>query len=144
MIGVPFETTELPDAAAFEDMPFAEVLESLGRDFPFVFLDSWTGKKREVGLAKSKRGRGGTQVYSHCLLLTAENDVLTTWAAVTSIRYRRPASDRHAVQIASGGGYSLFRDLDGWKIKLLNDQTVVLSEETMQMRGWRLAEPRVA
>jgi len=54
------------------------------------------------------------------------------------LRVRTPRGEDEPVELSSGAGFSLYRDPDGWKIKLLDEKTVSLSRKVLQDRGWQL------
>jgi hypothetical protein len=88
----------------------------------------------EVGLAQARQ----RQKYLHCLLLAIEGDRLTSLAAMTCLRIRRLPGTADSWELTCGGGFNLYHDPDGWRLKLLEERTISLSEETLRKRGWSL------
>ena len=125
---------ETSDLAWLEQLPSEEVLGELSPQFPVKFLESRGKDKWEIGLAQSCRRRN----FQQCLLLTSERGRVTTLGMMTFVRVRQSRGSSGVYEFSSGGGFSLYRDPDGWKLKLLNEQTVKLPKEMLQKRGWRI------
>jgi hypothetical protein len=143
-------TLELFDLKAFEKLRIADLADQLRAAYPVRFLQRQHRTKNEIGLAQSstRSNRWDTLLLHNCLLLTSEFEQMTAMAVMTHIRFR-PSRKREAeFELASGAGFSVYHDPDGWRIKLLQEQTVSLTEGTLQTRGWILngsetAKPRV-
>jgi hypothetical protein len=143
-------TLDVTDLGTVERLHMAEAVDRLQTLFPVQFLERRQRSKWEVGLAQSHRrhtrtaqsaagsGKAVTETFRHCLFLTGEAERLTTVAAMGLLRARIP-SGHERVELTSGAGFSLYRDPDGWKIKLLEERTVALDRANVQHRGWRLA-----
>jgi hypothetical protein len=99
-------------------------------------LEGHTKNKTEIGLAQKRRARR----YLRCIVLTFEFDRLTSLASMTYLRFRRSARQPEVRELASGAGFNLFRDIDGWKIKLLEERKVTLPDTSLRKRGWHLVE----
>ncbi len=104
--------------------------------FPLMFLEGRNRDKMEFGLAQRRRG----QLYRRCLLLTFEGNRLTSLASLTSLRVRPSPGAPGSRELTSGAGFNVYRDPDGWMIKLLEQRTVTLAKESLRRRGWCLAE----
>jgi hypothetical protein len=131
-----------------------EILARLRPSHPVPFLNRHLGQKTEFGLARGKARRYDYRPKLHwprkskqpaklfrdefkdCLLLTAESGWLTTLATMTSLRFRPSRRDPAQFELSCGAGLSLYRDPDGWKIKLLEERTVSLAERSLRARGW--------
>lgn len=120
------------DLESFEDLTLAELLPELSNRYPIRFLDRHRDQTREVGIAQSRRRNR----YRGCLLLTQEAEGLTTLAFLTFLRFRRPRTPGEPYELATGGGFSLYRPPEGWSIKLLQERTVSLTRHQLQERGW--------
>ena len=137
-------TTLLPDlkcgVIGASDLHWLEEFESdrvdseLATQFPVIFLQSRRPGKWEVGRAQSRHGN----TFRHCVLLTSEAGRITTLARMTSLRVRPPGGTRNHYEIKVGAGYSLYRDPDGWKVKLLEERTTSLPKSLIEKRGWKL------
>lgn len=140
-------TLDVSDLNRLADLPLAAVLALLRKSHPYQFLHSRRKGREEIGLARGYRRRKGssgtTQVFQDCLLLTAEAGRVTTWACLTSVKVRIPHKESDRITFVSGGGFSLYHDPDGWKIKLLQERTVQLQPETALQRGWLLEPERI-
>ena len=123
---------EASDLEWLEHLTSREVLAELSGQYPIKFLERRRPKKWEVGLAQNRR----RNMYHHCLLLTSEADRLTTLAMLTLVRIRPPRKPASGYEISCGGGFSLYRDPNGWKLKLLHEQTISLSRTSLESRGW--------
>jgi hypothetical protein len=123
---------ETSDLDWLEQLPSEEVLGELSNQYPVKFLQARGKDKWEIGLAQSCRRRH----YRQCLLLTSERGRVTTLGMMTFLRVRQPKRTPDALEFISGGGFSLYRDADGWKLKLLRERTVKLPKESIERRGW--------
>ena len=119
-------TVDLSDLRLLARVDLDEVAEQLGQDFPIRFLDWRIRDKREIGLAQRlrsylprQRAMAPSQVFRNCRLLTWEAGNLTTVTTMTSLRVRAASRNASSLELDSGAGYSLYRDPDGWKIKLI-------------------------
>jgi hypothetical protein len=133
-------TLELFDLEAFEQLKIEDLARELGVAYPIRFLEKHHGNKQETGLAQSQSGskRWATKLLHHCLLLTSESGLMTAVAVMTQIRFK-PSQQQHGkYELASGAGFSVYHDPDGWRIKLLQERTVLLTQETLRKRGWLL------
>lgn len=110
------------------------VVDDLSRLYPVRFLEGSQRTKREVGLAQLRH----RQKYLHCLLLTSEAGRVTSLAALTCLRARRLPGSADSWELTCGAGFNLYHDPDGWRLKLLEERTISLSEETLRRRGWSL------
>lgn len=126
---------EASDLVWLEQLPSAEVLAELSAQYPVKFLESQGKEKWEVGRAQSCRRRH----YQQCLLLTSEHGRVTTLGMMTFLRVRHAKLTPGVVEFISGGGFSLYRDPDGWKLKLLRERTVKLPKQLLVKRGWLIA-----
>jgi hypothetical protein len=133
-------TLELFDLKAFEKLQIAELAHELSDAYPVRFLERRHRTKKEVGLAQSvtRSNRWVTLLLHHCLLLTSELEHMTAMAVMAHIRIRPSRQGEAKLEITSGGGFSVYHDPDGWRIKLLKEHTVSLTAENMQIRGWIL------
>ncbi len=59
-------------------------------------------------------------------------------AAMPCLCVRRPAEPADSWEVTCGAGFNLYHDPDGWRLKILKERTISLSEETLQKRGWSL------
>ena len=149
-------TLDVADLEALEKMPVEEILAKLRSSHPVPFLSRSLGQETECGLARKKVRRydyhpkvqwSGPSAQpaklfrddlKDCLLVTGESGWLTTLAAMTSLRFRPSRRDPAQFELTCGAGLSLYRDPDGWKIKLLEVRTVSLTRKSLQERGWLL------
>jgi hypothetical protein len=127
-------TLNVSDLDELAHLNAEEVIDDLSRLYPIRFLAGSQRRKREVGLARSRQ----RQKYLHCLLLTSEGGRLTSLAAVTCLRIRRLRGAAESWQVTCGAGFNLYHDPDGWRLKLLEERTISLSEESLRKRGWSL------
>jgi hypothetical protein len=127
-------TLNVADLADLTDLDAEEVVDRLSELYPVRFLEGSQRNKREVGLAQVRR----RQKYLHCLLLTTESDRLTSLAAMTCLRVRRLPGPPDNWELTCGAGFNLYHDPDGWRLKLLEERTISLSDETLRKRGWSL------
>jgi hypothetical protein len=132
MLGV--GVVDLGALELLEELDVRNLCSDLSPSFPVRFLELRRGRKREFGLAQSRR-KGK---YRRCLLLTCESDALTTLALIAFIRIRQSREASAESELTTGGGFSLYHDPDGWKVKLLEERTVSLTRETLIQRGWKL------
>lgn len=135
-------TMDVSDLAALEQLRKDDILNQLLPLFPHHFLNHRRKDKSEVGMAKNlHRTNGNMARYKTCIILTFEKDHITTMAWMKFLRIR-PARNRPGqFELFSGAGLSLYRDPDGWKIKWLEEATVILSRETLQTR-WNLLDSK--
>jgi hypothetical protein len=148
-------TLDISDLRNVEEARLEVVLREVTALFPVQFLDRRQRNKREVGLAQSKRRRPGrvgaahskkplrkriatTDTFQRCLLLTGEAGQLTTLAFMTQLVVRTPQGVDEAIELECGAGYSVYRDPDGWKSKLLEQRTISLTPPALRERGWQL------
>ncbi|GEM_PF-6170454 len=138
---------DLSDLESLDNVALEEVVEQLRPAFPVCFLDRRLRDKREIGLAQkwrsyaSKQGPAqSSQVFRNCRLLTCETGNLTTVTTMTFLRVRPSSQKPESLELDSGAGYSLYRDPDGWKIKLMEERTVHLPVPLLKKHGW-LIEP---
>jgi hypothetical protein len=127
-------TLTVADLDDLTDLDTEEVVDRLSEWCPVRFLEGRQRNKREVGLAQARQ----RQKYLHCLLLTTEADRLTSLAAMTCLRVRRLPGSADSWQLTCGAGFNLYHDPDGWRLKLLEERTILLSDETLRKRGWSL------
>ena len=127
-------TLDVSDLKTLERLKMDQLVDRLSRRYPVRFLEGQIRNKREVGLAQRRRGRK----YIRCLFLTDESGRLTALSTMTFLRIRPSSHPANTVQLSSGAGFSLYRDPDGWKIKLVEERTVSLTEAALRKRGWRL------
>ena len=127
-------TLNVADLDDLTDADAAEVVDRLSELYPVRFLEGRQRNKREVGLAQARQ----RQKYLHCLLLTTEGDRLTSLAAMTCLRVRRLPGSPDNWELTCGAGFNLYHDPDGWRLKLLEERTISLSDETLRKRGWSL------
>src|ERR1700730_6770071 len=121
---------EVTDLETISKMTCQSFLAELQPSFPIRFLEGHTQNKTEIGLAQKRRARR----YLRCIVLTFEFDRLTSLASMTYLRFRRSARQPKARELASGAGFNLFRDLDGWKIKLLEERKITLPDTSLRKR----------
>ncbi len=133
-------TMELFDLDAFEKLKIEDLATELAAAFPVRFLERRHGKKQEIGLAqrKTSSSRWPTQSLHRCLLLTSESGLMTAMAVMTTIRFRPSQEQAGSFELTSGAGFNVYHDPDGWRIKLLQQRTVVLKQEALTTRGWLL------
>ncbi len=133
-------TLELFDLKAFEKLRIEDLSRQLRAAYPVPFLQRQHRNKQEIGLAKSLRrsNRWVTRLLLQCLVLTSELGRMTTMAVMTQIRFRPSRREQGAFELTSGAGFNVYRDPDGWRIKLLHERTVSLTAETLKARGWLL------
>jgi len=112
------------------------VLTELRSIFPILFLEGRKQNKLEIGLAQRRKGHR----YQRCVIVTFEFDRLTSLASMTYLRIRRSATQPRARELASGAGFNLFRDLDAWKVKLLEERKVALPDASLRRRGWSICD----
>jgi hypothetical protein len=110
------------------------LVRELDKTNPIRFLDRRHGDKWEIGVAESGKSDGK---LTTCLFITAEAGQITTVAAVADIQLTPPRRGAASYVIACGAGYSLYRDPDGWKLKLLETRTVRLSKTELTKYGWQ-------
>jgi hypothetical protein len=148
-------TLNLTDLGTAEGIHGSDIVNRLRSLFPIHFFERRQRSKWEVGLAQTRRrhatvGRASssrtplekrtatTDTFHHCLFLTSESERLTTVAVMSLLRVRTPRGENELVELISGAGFSLYRDPDGWKIKLLQERSISLNRKALQERGWRL------
>ena len=138
----------LSDIQRMEKLQYSEVLEHLSLVFPHKVLDRKLTGNQEVGLAQSSRTIGTSQreaqkqvaqVYHHCLFLTSDSGMLTGLTLMSKLRFRRSSSKKGAFELVSGYGASVFRDIDGWMLKVLGEKKIILSKDVLIRRGWLFA-----
>ena len=131
---------ELFDLKNFENLRIDDLAHELSGVYRVRFLESHKGGKQEIGLAQDQSGskRWPTRQLNQCLLLTSEGQVMTGMAVMTHIRLRPARKKEGMLELSSGGGYSVYHDLDGWRIKLLQERTVSLTPKSLTKRGWLL------
>lgn len=127
-------TLNVSDLESLGRVDADDVVADLNRLYPVRFLEGSQRAKREVGLAQSRQ----RQKYLHCLLLTSEDGRVTSLAALTCLRIRRLSGSADRWEVTCGAGFNLYHDPDGWRLKLLEERTISLSEETLRKRGWSL------
>jgi hypothetical protein len=136
-----FGTLDVSDLRLIEALRLPNILERLSGSYPIRFLFRQQRTKQEIGLARThrvvRRQAGTTHTFQDCLLLTSESDQITTLAAMPLLRVRVRRSSE-GIDLDCGAGFSLYRDPDGWKIKLLEERTIRLSRQALSVRGWRL------
>jgi hypothetical protein len=133
-------TLELFDLKAFEQLQIADLAQQLCDAYPVRFLERHHRTKDEIGLAQSltRNNRWVTLLLHNCLLLTSEFERMTTMAVMTQIRFRPSREGEAEFELKSGAGFSVYHDPDGWRIKLLQEHTVSLTEGSLHKRGWIL------
>jgi hypothetical protein len=133
-------TLELFDLESFAKLKIDELARELEVAYPVRFLESHRGNKQEIGLAQrqTRSRRWPTQLLHQCLLFTSESGSMTAMAVMTRIRFRPSQEERGGIELTSGAGFNVYHDPDGWRIKLLQQRTVVLNEDTLRARGWLL------
>jgi hypothetical protein len=131
-------TLELFDLEAFENLRIDDLTRELGSAFPLRFLQRRRGTKQEIGLAQNQSSsrRWPTILLRQCLLFTSESGLMTAMAAMTQLRFRPSQQQEGTFELASGAGFSVYHDPDGWRIKLLQERTVSLTRKTLRDRGW--------
>ena len=127
-------TLNVADLDDLADLDAAEVVDRLSDLYPVRFLEGSRRDKREIGLAQVQQ----RQKYLHCLLLTTEGDRLTSLAAMTCLRVRRLPGSPDRRELTCGAGFNLYHDPDGWRLKLLEERTISLSDDALRKRGWSL------
>jgi hypothetical protein len=127
-------TLNVSDLEDLGQMNAEDVVEKLSQMYPECFLEGCQRGKREIGLAQSRR----QETYRHCLLLTSEDGRITSLAAMTCLQIRRLLESADNWEVTCGAGFNLFHDPDGWRLKLLEERTISLSEATIRKRGWTL------
>ncbi|MCS6977961.1 MAG: hypothetical protein NZM31_13270 [Gemmatales bacterium] len=142
-------TLDVSDLDLLAELRLPSVIDQLKESHPFRFLHRVEPRRRtEIGLARRHRrlrvGSTTTHAYRDCLMLTAEKDRITTWAYLASVKARVCDTESDPITFVSGGGFSLYHDPDGWKIKPLEERTVTLSRETARGRGWLLEPERLS
>lgn len=128
-------TLNVSDLDDLTDLDAEEVVDRLSELYPVRFFEGSRRKKREIGLAQVRQ----RQKYLHCLLLTTEADRLTSLAAMTCLRVRRLPGSADHWELRCGAGFNLYHDPDGWRLKLLEERTITLSQEMLRKRGWSLS-----
>lgn len=133
-------TLELFDLKTFEKLPIDDLATELSTVYPVRFLKRQYRTKKELGLAQSwsRSNRWVTLLLHQCLLLTSELGLMTAMAVMTHVRFRPSRQEEGVFEFTSGAGFSVYRDPDGWRIKLLKERTVSLAKETLKARGWLL------
>jgi hypothetical protein len=133
-------TLELFDLKAFEKMRIADLARQLRAVYPVRFLERDHRTKKEIGLVQSvtRSNRWVTLLLHRCLLLTSEHEQMTAMAVMTHIRFRPSRQGDARFELTSGAGFSVYHDPDGWRIKLLQERTVSLTEGALHTRGWIL------
>jgi hypothetical protein len=131
---------ELFDLEAFEKLQIADLARQLRAAYPVRFLDRHHRTKKEIGLAQTltRSNRWVTLLLHNCLLLTSESERMTAMAVMTHIRIRPSRRGEAEFELKSGAGFSVYHDPDGWRIKLLQEHTVSLTEVSLHKRGWIL------
>ncbi len=144
----------LNDIQRMEKMRMNKVLADLSQTFPHKLLERRSGQYQEVGIAQSSEAidlhrRGvrpnpdSRQTYQHCLFLTSELGTLTGLTLISKLRVRLSSSKMSTVEISSGYGISVFRDIDGWMLKVLDEKKISLPSDVLQRRGWLFAGARM-
>lgn len=123
------------DIAMLEQLDIEQLVGELSSHYPVRFLNHRIGEKWEVGLAKDRV----SDELQRCLMLTSERGHLTTIAVIAFIDFQQSASTPDLCDMTSGGGYSLYRTPDGWKIKSLDEKQVSLKRDVLKNRGWLFA-----
>jgi hypothetical protein len=131
-------TLDLFDLKALEAVRIEDLIGELSAFYPVRFLDRSIGTKREIGLAQKSRvqKRSGIRQLTECLILTSEGTAITTLAAMTQLRCRPSRSKASTIELTTDPGFRLYHDPDGWRIKLLHERTVTLTEQALRKRGW--------
>ena len=132
---------DVSDLELLEQLNMETALTQLLPLFPHKFLDHRIRDKHEVGLAAKFRRRGPAKSFQHCILLTSQSQSLTTFAKMTALRIRPSKKKSGNMELSCGAGFNLYRDPDGWRIKLLEESTISLSPESLQSRGWIVSTP---
>jgi len=127
-------TLNVSDLECLTQLNAEDLVDDLSQSYPLRFLEGCQRSKREVGLAQSRH----RQKYVHCLLLTSEAGQITSLAAMTCLRVRRLPEPADSWEVTCGAGFNLYHDPDGWRLKLLEERTIALSEEMLRKRGWSL------
>ena len=138
-------------AASFENLPVADVLDAVRRQYSVVFQERVIGRKTELGLARSRQfqmaipenGRHTfvsvelLPILRNCLVLSLYDGALSGISVAKSIRLRPAPSDAEGMLVAMGSGYKLDKLPDGWVFKQCSRRATVLSEPFLRARGWK-------
>lgn len=131
-----------------------EVLRDLALTFTRKILERSLKSQYEIGIAEfskseitvgpsAKNGRRPAETFGNCLFLTSEAGKLTGLTLITKLRIRRSPAGKNAFEIFSGYGVSVFHDIDGWMLKIMDQKKVLLSHEGLQKRGWLLSSVKL-
>ena len=131
-------TLELFDLEDFEKLQIEDLSHKLSAAYPLHFLERRQRAKQEIGLAQSqtKSRRWSSRLLHQCLLLTSESGLMTAMSVMTQIHFRPSQEQEGVFDLTSGAGFSVYHDPDGWRIKLLHQRTVSLTQESLSRRGW--------
>lgn len=128
-------TVNVSDIATLEQLDLVKLVGELSSYYPIEFLNHRIGEKWEIGLAQDCV----SDEFQRCLILTSERGHLTTIAVMASINVQQSPSSPDIYEMTSGGGYSLYRTPDGWKIKFLEEKQISLKRDVLKRRGWLFA-----
>lgn len=136
---------------SFEQLSGKLLIDDLKLTYPFVFQERDCGMKHEIGLARrvsyelvfhavSGSIFQGVQLYpllSRCFFISTYDDEISeiTWA--TKVRIKPIAGEKSKLGLSFGGGYKLDKTIDGWTMTPLLKRETVLTEESLQHRGWQ-------
>jgi hypothetical protein len=123
------------DITLLEQLDTEQLVDELSTYYQIQFLDRRVGKKWEVGLAKDRVNDD----FHRCLMLTSERGHLTTIAVMACLQIQESLSSPGIYEMTSGGGFSLYRTPDGWRIKSLDEKRVSLKRDSLKKRGWLFA-----
>lgn len=132
-------TIGLTDMDRLEHVQPADLLTHLRSVYPLCFLEGRRNEKEEYGFAVSSRRHGESKVYRRCLLITIEGERVTGISLFGRLRLRGSVEPQK-LELHSTAGFSIFHDVDGWKIKMLEEKRVILSRQLLTRSGWRFEQ----
>src|SRR4051794_34503374 len=116
------------DLQALSSLPAQDLLAGLRAEYPLPFLEGQARDKQEIGLARTRRGPR----YRRCVILTFEAGRLTSLAEMTFLRIRPSPKHADDTELTCGAGFNVYHDPDGWRVKLLEERTVTLANESLK------------
>ncbi|MBI1831691.1 MAG: hypothetical protein HYR84_09600 [Planctomycetes bacterium] len=144
-------TFDSADVQALENTGADDFVAGLDASYPMRFQERRLRDKWEVGVSSSLRFELVSlspkracfpilvlaPVFRNCLFVSSEAGFVTglSWATRLSIRPVRQLFP--GVIMTTGRGFKLDLTPDGWVLKAFEKQTVKLTDEFLQNRGWR-------
>ncbi len=142
------------DAAGAEFLAGARLSDlaaDLRGSYPVLFQERMIGRKHEMSMARlirfnlTPRPVSGSRflsmqlrpVLQRCLLLSAYDDLVSEVTYLAGIHIRPNETRPRALVLKTGPGYKLDRNGDDWRIVRLKPKAVALTEEFLELRGWK-------